>query len=340
MSDTASAQLKRVLHLIPRLADGEEHTLAEIAAAAETEPSQLIRDLDSISDRFDDPGGFIEGVSIFVEGNTVRVTASHFHRPMRLTMPELCALELGLAMLRRERTPAEQAPINQALVRLRQTISRVPTNDRHDGTRYADLSEGGSAEHLTTLRHAIANNRKVELSYRSGRATESTTRTVCAHSLAFAEHIWYLVATKDDKSLRFFRLDRVEAVRVLDETCERDGGIGTRVQEAGRAFVSDTSRRMTVRYSPRIARWISEREGKPLAEDGSLTLEHVVADDSWAIRHVLQYGPDAEVLTPDSLRTELADRLARLRTPSHEPARRTTDHPDQPRFGLQPEQNE
>lgn len=311
MTDTAAAQLKRVLHLIPTLADGEEHTLAEVAWAAQTRPEELLRDLESLSDRFDAPGGFIEGVSILVEQDTVCVTASHFHRPMRLTMPELCALELGLTMLRRERTPAEQAPIDRALERLRLTISQVPTNDRHEGTRWADLTDAGAAEHLTTLRSAIAQRRQVELRYRGGSATESTTRTIAPHSLTFAEQMWYLVATGDD-GLRFFRLDRVEDVRVLDETFERDTGVTLQLHEAGRAFVSSTERRMTVRYSPRIARWVAEREGKPLAEDGSLTLEHPVADESWAIRHVLQYGPDAELLEPAELRSLVAERLASL----------------------------
>jgi predicted DNA-binding transcriptional regulator YafY len=101
----------------------------------------------------------------------------------------------------------------------------------------------------------------------------------------------------------------VEAVSALDETFERDEGAGMRVLEAGRAFASDTSRRMTVRYSARIARWVAEREGATLADDGSLTLEHPVADDAWAVRHVLQYGPDAEVLAPESMRELLRERL-------------------------------
>jgi predicted DNA-binding transcriptional regulator YafY len=311
MSDTAASQLRRILHLIPALADGEEHTLAEVAAKAETGPEELLRDLESISERFDAPGGFIEGVSILVEQDTVCVTASHFQRPMRLTMPELCALELGLTMLRRERTPAEQAPIERALARLRQAISMVPTNDRHEGTRWADLNQAGAAEHLSTLRAAITAHRRVELRYRAGGATESTTRTIDPHSLVFAEQMWYLVATGDD-GLRFFRLDRIEAVSALDETFERDTAVGLTVQEAGRAFVSSTDRRMKVRYSPRIARWVAEREGQPLAADGSLTLEHPVADESWAIRHVLQYGPDAELLEPPALRTLVAERLASL----------------------------
>ena len=69
---------------------------------------------------------------------------------------------------------------------------------------------------------------------------------------------------------------------------------------------------MTVRYSPRIARWIAEREEKPLDTDGSLTLEHPVADVHWAVRHVLQYGRDAEVLAPERVRTAVRERLAEL----------------------------
>ena len=310
MTDTAAAQLRRVLHLIPRLADGEEHAIADVAAAAGVEPAQVLRDLASISERFDTPGGFVEGVSILVEDDTVCVTAREFHRPMRLTMSELCALELGLTMLRRERTPAEQGPIDRALASLRQAITQVPSNDRHEGTRWADLNDAGAAEHLATMRAAIAERRRLELTYRAGGATESSARTVAPHSLVYAEHMWYLVATADDDALRFFRLDRVEDARARDERFERDDRAAAHVLEAGRAFASDTAQRMTVRYSPRIARWVAEREGLTLADDGSLTMEHPVADESWAMRHVLQYGPDAEVLAPESMRELLRVRLS------------------------------
>jgi len=75
---------------------------------------------------------------------------------------------------------------------------------------------------------------------------------------------------------------------------------------------------MRVRYSPRIARWIAEREGRELEPDGSLTMEHPLADIQWGVRHVLQYGPDAEVLEPADVRDELTRRLAGLvgRTPA------------------------
>lgn len=309
MSDTAAVQLRRVLNIIPHLADGEDHALADVAARAGTSVDNLMADFFSISERFDAPGGFVDGVSILVEELSVSVTANHFLRPMRLTMAELCALELGLMLLRRDRTPVEQAPIDRALERLRQTVSRISASDPHEGTRYADLASAGSAAHLAALRSAVRDHHKVRLSYRAGGATETTERVVCPYSLAFAEQMWYVVTTSEDGGLRFFRLDRIENVEVLGDDFEPNASVATLALESSRAFHADGARRMTVRYSPRIARWVAEREGKKPEADRSLIVEHQVADDSWALRHVLQYGADAEILEPEDLRRQLAEKL-------------------------------
>jgi proteasome accessory factor C len=310
MSDTAAAQLRRVLTLIPLLADEESHPLEMVASKAETTVAQLMSDIASISERFHEPAGFVDGVTILVEERTVSVRASHFHRPMRLTMRELCALELGLMLLRRTRTPVEQKPIDSALERLRETVSKVPTNDRYQGTRYADLAITASVAHLEKLREAVHAHRKVRLTYRSSGATSSTVREVCPHSLAFVEQMWYVVSTNSAEEMRLFRVDRIENVEILGDSFERNPELASKLTSAGRAFYSTTNERMTVRYSPRIARWLAEREGKKLDADGGLTLEHPLADESWAIRHVLQYGPDAEILSPARLRQQLVAKLA------------------------------
>jgi predicted DNA-binding transcriptional regulator YafY len=313
MTTTASEQLRRILNLIPRLADESEHRLDDLATTSGISRDELMSVFSSLSERFDAPGGFVEGVSIFVENESVTVHANHFHRPIRLTMPELCALELGLAMLRRERTPAEQEPIDMALDRLRSAISQLPSNERHEGLRYAELAAAGSAEHLAVLRDAQRSKRKAVIRYRSGGASESRDRVICPHAIVFSEQMWYLVALCEDDVARFFRLDRMEDVRLLDESFTPDASVLKRVMEEGKAFASDATRRMTVRYSPAIARWIGEREGKALAEDGSITLEHQVADEAWAVRHVLQYGPEAEIIAPADLRAAIAERLDALR---------------------------
>src|SRR5690606_39437916 len=100
LMETAAAQLRRVLHLIPLLTDDREHTIQEVAELAGVDRRTIVKDLRSLANRFNDPGGFVEGVSIMIEPDRVSVHTSHFQRPMRLTRRELAALELGLAMIR------------------------------------------------------------------------------------------------------------------------------------------------------------------------------------------------------------------------------------------------
>jgi predicted DNA-binding transcriptional regulator YafY len=122
--------------------------------------------------------------------------------------------------------------------------------------------------------------------------------------------MWYIVAQGSDDRLRFFRLDRVEEVEVLDERWERpaDFSLDALIRD-GKVFQAPESATLRVRYSPRVGRWIAEREGKTVAEDGSLVLEHPLADPEWAVRHLLQYGPEAEVLEPAAVRAEVVRRL-------------------------------
>jgi len=72
-------------------------------------------------------------------------------------------------------------------------------------------------------------------------------------------------------------------------------------------FRGDETLEVRVRYSPAVARWIGEQEAVEPAPDGFLTLTHSVADPHWIVRHVLQYGPEAEVLDPAEARGWVRD---------------------------------
>jgi predicted DNA-binding transcriptional regulator YafY len=111
------------------------------------------------------------------------------------------------------------------------------------------------------------------------------------------------------------RLDRIQELEPLDARYDspRDFSIDTIVRE-GKAFQADQPNTLRVRYSARVARWIAEREGKQLEEDGSLLMEHPLADLGWAVRHLLQYGPEVEVLEPMEVREVLVRRLENIAT--------------------------
>ena len=315
MNDTAAAQLRRILTLVPELADDEEHPLDELAGRLGTDRATLVQDLRSLTDRFDDPAGFVdEGVALFIEQERVSLTSPHFRRPMRLTTAELRALELGLAMLRCERPPDERAAVDRAGDRIRTIVTKLPPDGVAAELRHAELASPGSVEHLAVLRQAVRARRKVRLLYRRAGRDAPTERVIAPYALVVASGAWYTVAfCERSDGLRIFRLDRVEQAALRDERYEEPDGFSLDdLVRDGRVFRAAEPRTMTVRYSPRIARWIAEREGRPLDADGSLTVEHPLADDEWAVRHVLQYGADAEVLWPAEVRALVADRLASL----------------------------
>ena len=311
MPETAAAQLHRVLHLIPHLADGELHPLAEVAEKARVPEATVLRDLQSISERFEAPGGFVEGLQIYIAPEGVSVLSNHLLRPMRLTRGELCALELGLTMLRRERTPEDHRALDGALARLREAIVKLPEEDAGDAVTASLPVPPGRLEHLRAFREAQREQRKARLRYRGGGDREASQRIVCPYAIVFANGMWYTVAhCESSDGVRFFRLDRVEDVQLLDARFAAASHASVEeIVRQGRAFHRDGARTLTVRYSARIARWIAEREGKPLAEDGTLTVEHPLADVDWAVRHVLQYGPEVDVLEPAEVREAVVSRL-------------------------------
>jgi proteasome accessory factor C len=314
MPENAAAQLRRILHLIPQLADGELHPLADVAEKAGVPGATVLRDLQSISERFEAPGGFVEGLQIYIAPEGVSVYSNHLLRPMRLTRGELCALELGLSMLRRERTPEEHHAIDGALGRLREAIVKLPADDSGDAVTASAPVPPGRLEHLRVFREAQREHRKVRLRYRGSGDREPSQRIVCPYAIVFASGMWYTVAQcESSDGVRFFRLDRVEDVQLLDArfTPAPHPSVEEIVRE-GRAFRRDGAGTMKLRYSARVARWIAEREGKQLEEDGTLTVEHPLADTEWAVRHVLQYGPEVTVLDPDEVRQAVVRRLEQM----------------------------
>jgi predicted DNA-binding transcriptional regulator YafY len=315
MAADAALQLGRLLHLIPTLADGRAQSLDEIAERLGTDRETVLDDIRALSVRYGDPGGFVQGVQIFVDQDrTLSLISNHFARPMRLTLSELAALELGLALLAVEHSPEERSVIERARGRIREVIRKLPADWAPDRLRHAGMGDEDSVRHLPALRKARSQRRRVRIAYRKADATKAESREVCPYAITYARGRWYLIghcAASDD--VRVFRLDRIGTVEPLGATFERPDDFDPRPFTAdGRVFHADQPVSLRVRYSARIAPWIAEREGKTPDADGTLTLDHPLADADWAVRHVLQYGPDAEVIEPATMRAALRERLLGL----------------------------
>jgi predicted DNA-binding transcriptional regulator YafY len=310
VSEQAATQLRRLLSTIPRLADGDAHPIAEVAKRAGTTPQLLLKDLHAVSERFGEPAGFVEGLQIFNDGTSVQLVSRDFRRPMGLTRPELWALELGLAILAQERPPDERAVLDSARDRVRRAVAKMPAEEIGEGSRVAELAPVEPA-HLAALRTAARSRRKARIAYRRGDEEEAGERVVCPYTLLVSRGAWYLVAyCERSTDIRVFRLDRIDGVEPLAERFERPASYSPSdyVRE-GMVFRAEEAPTMTVRYSARIARWLAEREGVEPDASGSVTVEHPMADVEWGVRHVLQYGADAEAIHPPELRSAISDQL-------------------------------
>lgn len=312
MADAAIAQFQRLLRVLPYLADGRRHSYASIARRAGVDVATVIADLRAVADREEGDGGFVASLQVQLDGDHAAIISQPFRRPMRLTGRELAALELGLALLRSETPPEERPALERARARIRQTILKLAPGDGLHPTA-AELGPEVDLTKLAALRKAVREQVAVRLEYQGSGGARAESRTVHPYALLPNAGTWYLVAHCVEKEgLRIFRLDRMAGLKVLVSGFKLPKEFSLdAVLRDGRLFMARGTATVRIRYSAKIARWIAERERGTLARDGSFTVEHPLADPAWAIRHVLQYGRDAEVLAPPELRAEMRRLLTR-----------------------------
>jgi predicted DNA-binding transcriptional regulator YafY len=315
---TAAAQLRRLLLALPALSDGRAHPLTEVAGRVGTDVATLRRDLSTLVTRVgDEPGGFTESVQLLLWADAVQLQTpgGHFRRPMALTRTELQALELGLAALQQESPPDEHDAIVRARARLQKAIAQGPVNGAGPPPldRHAVLGEEGADARATrrTLQLCIRERRVARISYRGAQSDTDGERRVQPLGVVWARGAWYLVAwCERNDGIRVFRCDRITTADATEERFAPPSAFSLEsVLRDGRVLVGESDAVMRVRYSPRVARWIAERERVTVEPDGSVVAEYPLLDVDWGVRLALRYGPDAEVLAPPEVREGVAARL-------------------------------
>lgn len=311
---TAANRFRRLMLVLPSFAESPSQSVTELSERLQVPAATLISDLHALAERFDDLSGFAEPVEISLTGDRVELRTDHFLRPMRVSMAELAALELGLGVIANQ-SEGEIAPlVGETLAQLRQCIASLPQDHRWSGLRSTVLHESGGKA-LDTLRRALRKGRVVEFEYHRPADEQSASRVVRPYAVLFASGSWYLAGwCESADALRLFRIDRIDELVITDREHQvPDDFSAESLVVNGRPWVSESPPPvMKVRYSSVISRWIAERDGLPLEPDGSAVRTMPLADREWAVRHVLQYGPDAQVIEPDYLQAEIVDRLRSL----------------------------
>lgn len=315
-AEAAADRLDRILYALPRALREGGVRLTELAAELGVDESRVLEDIAVFTDRaYTHPAGWVCDLEMYVDGEVVEAwTTGEFDRPVRLTPREALALDLGLRLLAAGMSPDRRRAVLEMARRLDAELTTFPAEPLKAGIGL----DGGEPEgngSLALLRDAVAEGRRCRIRYLKAGATEPGVRSVAPYALALAHGRWYLVGhSAEADAVRVFRLDRALEIELTDESyaVPDDFEPGDYV-EGGLVFRPGEEREATVRYSPRIARWIAEREEVEEQPDGSVVARRTVADPGWIVRHVLSYGPEAELLAPEELREAVRAKLDEMK---------------------------
>lgn len=315
----AAAQLTRLLSITARFANGEPHRTADIAATLGVDEKTVMADLVSLRDRVVEPAGFVGSLQLYIEADTVELRSAHLTRPMCLTEREFSALDLGLQLLQLERGPDGRDVVQRATTLLGQltpppVAGAAPSPAAFVDARHAAIDDGRFREHTSTLRAAMTRRRAVQIGYRKSGDGQLSHRGVHPYAMLAISGMMYLVAwCEQAHGIRVFRTDRIHSAALLDGAFEvpADFRVDDHVAD-GHLYVGPTPELLVVCFRGQAARVIAEQSGEMCAPDGTLVQRYPLADRSWAQRHVLQFGTEAEVLAPASMRDDVRDTLRAL----------------------------
>jgi proteasome accessory factor C len=305
-SDRTAKRLTRILAVLPWIIEHEgasTHEVVERFGYANT--AELVKDLHLV---------FMTGLPGYGPGDLIDVdifedeifveAADYFARPVRLTPPEaLGLLAAGLTIVE-----SDQAP--EALRSAVDKLIAVIAPDDGD----AVIVDVPTPPHVGLLREAIEERSPVLINYVGLASNERSERVVEGHSVFFNIGNWYLSGfCREADADRVFRIDRIEAIEIVDGTYEMDD---SDKQAMIQYQPTESDVRVSFTLEPQSS-WVAEYYPLDVIEldGGALRVTMSVSDPLVAARLLLQLGDQASDIdgaavehTLESLRTRILAR--------------------------------
>jgi len=172
-------------------------------------------------------------------------------------------------------------------------------------------------EHFGAVAGATLEGRILDISYHGRERNQRTQRRIHPYKLIHYRDNWYLVAwCERADALRTFSLDRIhhprptiEPIKPIDEaTLNRHLGASFGI------FTGEANNWAVLRFTAHRAQWVADEHWHP-DQIGHWNAEHYelqvpYSDPRELLMDILKYGPEVEVLAPESLRATVAECLA------------------------------
>ncbi len=308
-SENAQDRLARMLSLVPYISRRPGVSIDELAREFAVDRRQISADLDLLM-VCGLPGYYPDDLIDVVlddDGGTVAITFdAGIERPVRLTADEAQALLVALRALAETPGLVQTDAVLSALAKLEQLDRRAA-----ESTDAVRVAPADPAPELGTVRDALDRSRRLWMRYYSASRDAVTERTVDPLRILVTDGHAYLEAYCHlARAIRHFRIDRIEAARVLDEPAQ--GSLWVDSQIPDRIFHPDPAVPPVELVLTGGARWVAEyypvESVTPLSEPqaGLLVTLHAGNDD-WLARLLLSLGGNAVVRN----RPEVTDLVAR-----------------------------
>lgn len=315
MSD-ASRRIKRLLSLIPYVIKHQGCTVQELCEVFNVSRKQLLGDLDTIFCCGQPDYTPADLIDVELDGDRVYIRmADYFSRPLMFTSSELAGMYLACKAAEKMVGRSTSRPLRSALAKMEKALGipvPVEGEEVEGSVEVPDIGRERAA--VDDLSRAAREKKVVEMEYYVHGREEMTSRRVYPLSLVFGMGHWYLRAWDEGRGeTRTFRLDRIKDYRVTDETFRLPRGVGAEGKAPLPRF-GDSAFKVTLRFSPRLAKWAREQ---PMFQDrreeeGGLVCTLASDSLSWLEREILKYGLEVEVLGPPEVKDSLALRIQRM----------------------------
>jgi predicted DNA-binding transcriptional regulator YafY len=295
----ATDRLSRLLALVPYLVSRQGIPLAEAAAEFDISEAQLVRDLELLF-VCGTPGHLPDDLIDvdWDDGHVFLSNADPIARPLRLGVDEALALLVGLRALADVPGLHDRDALQRTLLKLEAAAGESAAASSQ--VRVEVEAQGPLAE----VRRALAEGRRVHLSYFVPARDETTERDVDPMRVLLVDGRWYLEGwCRRAEDVRLFRLDRVEALTLLDLAAEVPPAATERDLAEGLFVASPDDRLVTLELSP-PAHWVADYYPVEQVDEvaGDLLLVRLrVADDGWLRQLALRLGGALRVLDPPAL---------------------------------------
>jgi predicted DNA-binding transcriptional regulator YafY len=173
------------------------------------------------------------------------------------------------------------------------------------------------SQNFQLISQAVLTRKRLHIRYYSRQQDNESSRDISPQRLTYYRDNWYLDSWCHLRNaLRSFSVDAIKQVEILPETAKDidEQYLNNELASGYGIFSGAETHQAVLRFSPRIARWVSRELWHPQQqseydESGYYVLQIPYSQDIELIMDILKHGPEVEVLAPPELRHKVIERI-------------------------------